>query len=238
MTEPARSEMAISSYLLGELDQAERAEFERRLAADHALREEVEALRPVVARLETLPPQAWDPPEPPRLRAPATEAATAAAGPAAAGRRAERRGWLGPAPLALAGGLAALLLAAGIWIGTLIDDEARDGAAGAPAITLSPIDGGDGHGELTILEEGGRATLAVSGLPPSRGDFYEVWLLGERGMVSLASFRVGAEGRATVELNLPVDPSRYGSFDVSREPDDGDPAHSSDSVLQGPAGAA
>jgi anti-sigma-K factor RskA len=237
MTEPIHSEAAIASYLLGELDEAERAEFEAGLAVDHALREEVEALRPLVARLQTLPPEAWDPPEPPPLRAPATEAATATAPPAAVGGRTERRGWLEPAPLALAGGLAALLLAAGVWIGTLIDDEARDGAAGAPAITLSPIDGGDGRGELTISEEGGRATLAVSGLPASRGDFYEVWLLGERGMVSLASFRVGAEGRATIELNLPVDPSRYGSFDVSREPDDGDPAHSSDSVLQGPVAA-
>ena len=51
--------------------------------------------------------------------------------------------------------------------------------------------------------------------------------------MSLGSFRVGAKGGATVELPLPVDPSRYRFLDVSVERDDGDPSHSSRSVLRG-----
>jgi hypothetical protein len=51
--------------------------------------------------------------------------------------------------------------------------------------------------------------------------------------VSLGSFRVGPDGRATLEVPLPVDPSRYRFLDVSVEPDDGDPSHSSRSILRG-----
>ena len=43
------------AYLLGELDDAQVAEFERAMTADPALREEVERLRPVVSRLERVP---------------------------------------------------------------------------------------------------------------------------------------------------------------------------------------
>jgi hypothetical protein len=43
----------------------------------------------------------------------------------------------------------------------------------------------------------------------------------------------GADGRAKVELPLPVDPSRYRFLDISVEPDDGNPAHSSRSILRG-----
>ena len=43
------------AYLLGELDDAQVAAFERAMAADPALREEVERLRPVVSKLERVP---------------------------------------------------------------------------------------------------------------------------------------------------------------------------------------
>ena len=73
MSEPAQKrDEEISAYLLGELEEAERADFERRLARDPELRDEVEGLRPVVSRLVALPDQAWDAPEPPPLGAAAT----------------------------------------------------------------------------------------------------------------------------------------------------------------------
>ena len=89
---------------------------------------------------------------------------------------------------------------------------------------------------MELARTGGRATLDVSGLAPSRrGEFYELWLLSPPGdLVSLGSFRVAAGGRATLEVPVPVDPSRYRFVDVSVEADDGDPAHSSRSVLRGP----
>jgi hypothetical protein len=39
---------------------------------------------------------------------------------------------------------------------------------------------------------------------------------------------------SAVEVELPVDPGRFSFFDISREPADGDPGHSTDSVLRGP----
>ncbi len=52
-------------------------------------------------------------------------------------------------------------------------------------------------------------------------------------MVALGSFRVDAHGDAVVRVPLPVDPARYRYFDVSLQPDSGDPAHSGISVLRG-----
>ena len=111
---------AISAYLLGELDDAERAEFERRLAREPALRAEVEALRPVVRGLAAMPQEAWKAPEPPPLSLPVSEISEA---------RVKRsppraRGWRWtPARAALAGAVAAAFLGAGVWIGTLVDDD-------------------------------------------------------------------------------------------------------------------
>ena len=87
-------------------------------------------------------------------------------------------------------------------------------------------------------QAGGTATVKLDGLRPSAGgDFYEVWLLGSDGeLVSLGSVRVPESGSATLEnIQLPVDPERFQFLDVSREPADGDPGHSSDSVLRGPS---
>ena len=42
-------------------------------------------------------------------------------------------------------------------------------------------------------------------------------------------------GEAELDVELPVDPSDFQFLAVSREPGDGDPLHSGDSVLRGPA---
>ena len=78
--------------------------------------------------------------------------------------------------------------------------------------------------------------MRVSGLRPNTdGDFYELWLLGERGeLVSLGSFNVPDSGVAEIDVPVPVDPESFRYLDVSREPADGDPSHSTDSVLRGP----
>ena len=106
---------------------------------------------------------------------------------------------------------------------------------------LKPVDSrGQGATGVVSLEPraGGKATVRLPGLRPSTGgDFYELWLLGDGGeLVSLGSVRVPASVRATLEnVQLPVDPERFSFLDVSREPADGDPGHSSISVLRGPS---
>jgi anti-sigma-K factor RskA len=221
----------VTDYVLGEMGPARASAFERAMAEDPALREEADSLRRAAVRLERLPAEAWDPADPPPLVLPAT-----APRPAPRGRLVLR-----PAFAALA---AAALLAAGVALGALLD---RDGAPGAPApapvaretLPLRPFGegGASARGQVVLSgRDGDRATVRVSGLPPASSDeFYELWLLGDDGLVALGSFQVGPDGTATLEVPLPVDPAGYEAFDVSVEPGDGDPTHSGRSVLRGPA---
>jgi len=206
----------LSAYLLGELGPEERAAFERALTGDPALREEVERLRPVVARLETLDAGAWEPaaapplhlPEPPRRR---------------------RLLVLRPAVAALA---AVALITAGLAIGLL---TTGDGAPDGRELALQPLGGAPAgaQGEARLAAD--RATVRVDGLPPSaRGQFYELWLLNSADdLVSLGSFRVPQSGAAEVTVPVPGDATGYGFVDLSVERDDGNPSHSGDSVLRG-----
>jgi anti-sigma-K factor RskA len=233
----------ISSYLLGELGAGEAAAFERRLEADHELREEVERLRPLVTRLEELPPEVWEAAEPPPLSLPEGAIGPSPSEAAEAGRSGRRRGLrlptliLRPLPAA---GLAAMLLAIGVAGGLLIGGDGGSGGpeAGASDLVLSRIDDGPAgaHGDVILAGDRSQATVDVSGLDPSGPDnFYELWLLDEDGrMIALGAFEVGADGRAEVELPIPVAPSGYRYFDVSLQEDNGNPAHSGVSVLRGP----
>ena len=100
---------------------------------------------------------------------------------------------------------------------------------------VSAAENAGGTAELRP-EAGGRATVELRGLRPSGPrDFYELWLLGDDGeLVSLGSVRVPDSGDATLDVELPVDPKQFRYLDLSREPDDGDPSHSTISILRGP----
>jgi anti-sigma-K factor RskA len=209
-------------------------------------------------KLERLPREAWERPEPPEApwaaAQPSADAQTSSAAQPSAdagapaervaapsgGRRAapERRWALRPAAALLA---AVALLAVGVGAGLLVagDDGDQGTAPVERRVELQPVQGrGQGaSGNVELVERaGGEATLRLQGLTPSaRGDFYELWLLGDKGeLVSLGSFRVPRSGGASLRVPLPVDPARFRYLDVSREPADGDPGHSSISVLRGP----
>ena len=183
--------------------------------------------------LEALPPEAWERPTPPAPPWPAEEP-----------RRVGRRRWITLRPLAAAAA-SLVLLGAGTGAGLLLSgDSGDDGTPGGPGaaplrVELGPV-GGRGEGATGVANlqprPGGEATLSLAGLRPSaEGDFYELWLLGEGGeLVSLGSVRVPSSGRATIDVQLPVDPGRFDFIDLSREPADGDPSHSTISVLRGP----
>lgn len=186
----------------------------------------------LASRLEELPREAWDRPVPPPAPWPVEETAAPA-----------RRRRLILRPLA-AVAASLVLLAAGLGAGLLLsgDDDGSGKPGTAPArVELKPVDGrAQGATGVVSLEPqaGGSATVELSGLRPNKGDdFYELWLLGDGGeLVSLGSVRVPDSGEATLEnVQLPVDPGRFSFLDVSREPGDGDPGHSSISVLRGPS---
>ncbi len=185
-----------------------------------------QSLDDLARRLEQLPREAWDRPEPPPAPWPAEE------------RPARRRGFLLRPVAAVAASV--VLLAAGVAGGLLLGGGEDDGDAPAGVkVALGPVDGrGAGAtGEVSLEGAGGgTADVRVTGLKPSdAGSFYELWLIGDEGeLVSLGSFRVPRSGVAELSVPLPVDPERFRFVDVSREPDDGDPSHSKISVLRGP----
>jgi anti-sigma-K factor RskA len=226
----------VSDYLLGELSDAERARFEAALAADPGLAAEVERLRPVVARLDALEPSVWVPPDdlPPLPPLPGTAAPPAAPAP----RR--PRWW--QRPLALrplpAAAIATVLLVVGIAAGVLVAGGDGDDAAGGRVIALAPVEplGGKATGTAQFAASGERAKVHLTGLPPSEdGEFYELWLLNAPDdLVSLGSFQVPASGEVDVSVPVPGDAGAFKALDVSVEPADGDPAHSSKSVLRAP----
>jgi anti-sigma-K factor RskA len=147
-------------------------------------------------------------------------------------------------PRVAVGALSALfLLAAGVGVGLQLggDDALTDGG---PVQTVQLDAFGEevppgASGEVLMTSGDGatsdRMTLDVSGLEQS-GDreFYELWLLGEKGeLIALGSFRVPPDGSSTIEVPLPVNPERYRYFDISIQPENGDPQHSGRSVLRG-----
>lgn len=197
------------------------------LERDGAFRAEVDRLRATAAMLGGLDPAAWSDEEPPPLRLAATIAETG--DPPAPGRRPGRvrRRFVAATAAAVLVALAVVLLA-------------RHGDDGIPApppttLALRPLPGAAGRAILKLNGARTEAELRAAGLRPSgTHDFYEAWLADDRGhMVSMGTFRVGPSGRVDVHMAVAVDVSRYALVDVSFERDDGNPAHSDDSVLRG-----
>ena len=226
-------EALITDYLLGELPEERRAEVERRIAGEPAFADAVARMRAVVQGLEAVPDLGWPADEPPAL--PPLPPLPGLARP-------RRFAWTVPRA-AVAAAAAAAVRAAGIAIGALVAGGGDDAPPEGPALALARLGdaGSSAHGEARVV--GGDADtlrVQVSGLQPSgAGAVYELWLLdGADRLLSLGSFRVPASGDAEVDVPLPVPVTDFRYIDVSREPEDGDPAHSGDSVLRGPTGTA
>ena len=227
-----------AAYLLGELDESQAAEFDRRLQSDPELRLEVEAMRPLLADLEALPGEAWPEErvaEPaPGARAASPPAAATVEDEAAPRPRPRRRLWSLRPAFALGALLVALLL--GGAAGALLSGDGSDEEAPAATLTLQPLSSGSAAKGEVAMPVPDEMVLTVSDLPPSgQGQYYELWLLdGAEQTVPVASFRVGADGTAKLRVPLPADPARYRYFDVSRQHAAQGTEHSADSVLRGP----
>jgi anti-sigma-K factor RskA len=218
------------------LDDQERRVAERLMVEDPSFRAEVERLRATARGLGGLEAELWQPEPPPALDVDRAAVAAAVAGarrPLAHGPR--TRAWRSrlrrpPVVLAMAATVLALAVA-GVLLARAGSGD--DPAAPSTTLALRPLPGvGGGEARLTIA--GTDAQLRGSGLRPSGAhDYYEAWLADARGrMVSMGSFRVGADGRVDAHMPVAVDVGRYQLVDVSLEPDDGDPAHSRRSVLR------
>ena len=189
-------------------------------------------LRDVAAQLVALGPAEWELAAPPPLRPTVAEAHAHAE----RRRRARRRGRLAPGLVrrpALVAGAALVLVGLGTALVALIGGGDGRPVAGREVALAAVGDGPRGAHAAARL----RATtmqLTVTGLPRvGAGGFYEVWMMRDAThLVALGSFRVGADGRARVDLPVTASPRRFPVLDISREAADGDPAHSGHSVLR------
>ena len=236
----------LASYLLGELDEGARRDFERILAEDPSLAAEAEQLSRIVTRLDAVDAAAWELPEPPPLRLDpqALGESPTATSPAKARRESFLARLFGGSMRlqpALAAGLVALIFVGGLGAGLLIAGDSGpgddgDSALSAQAIDLQPVGtlNAAASGNAQLENSGEKIRIRVNGLQPNQaGDFYEAWLMDPKnGLVSIGSFKVGDDGSAEIDVPVPVDPKSFPIVDISLEPSDGAPAHSGKSVLR------
>ncbi|MFJ5774421.1 anti-sigma factor [Streptomyces sp. NPDC093094] len=135
--------------------------------------------------------------------------------------------------------LAAAGLAAGAALGSAVtwwqlDDDvppvytSRDSRL-APLAVPQAV----GTARLVRSSPAGReVTVTVAGLPRTDG-YYEVWLMDRTHTRLIAVGVLGPDGRATLPLPAGVDLSGYPLIDVSAQENDGNPAHSGQSVVRG-----
>ncbi len=214
-----RFEGLLGSYLLGELAVEEERELERHLEGCSECRRELDRVRQTHNLLRQLAAN-----EPPAELKDQVLAQVRDEIPA----RSAGGGWF------WASAVAALLVVAVLGVGlfTTITDDSSSGVP-LTATVLAPEAGG----EVRVEEAGEnfRVELEVWGMPElEENEYYEMWYYAEDGgRISCGTFRVGPEGRTTVNLTAPANARDYPEIEITREPDDGDPGSSGEEVLEG-----
>jgi hypothetical protein len=102
------------------------------------------------------------------------------------------------------------------------------------SVALEPLADYTTTGTATVEVVDGTEMLAVdvTGLPSTDG-YFEVWLLASDQSSMIALGTLGGGERATLPLPAGVSLTDYPVVDISAEPYDGDPTHSTDSVVRG-----
>ena len=218
---------ATAAYLLGALDETERAAFEEHLAGCPACRAEVDQLRPAAQAL----PEPMAPPPALKARIMA-EVEREASLLAAAGPEADRPQALGRrrfslrvprlVPVAVAAALLVVGVAIGVGATALRGGPERTVAAEvtAPGATVS----------LEVNGEEGR--LLARGLPaPPSGRVYQVWLKrdGHAPEPTAAMFMPSRDGAATA--SVPGSLEDIDQVMVTDEPDGGSPQPTGDLLV-------
>lgn len=157
-------------------------------------------------------------------------AGTARPGDRTVGRKRARR-WIAGAAVASF----VLGAAVAVGVGQLVSRDSTDVVEQA---SLDPLPGWDVRGTARVEDADGKLQLIVDLPDNSVPGFREVWLLdleGETpGLLSVGTLN-GDQG--IFDLPPDVDLAKYSVVDISSEPFDGDPAHSTDSIVRGELGA-
>jgi hypothetical protein len=139
-----------------------------------------------------------------------------------------RRRWL---PLAAAASVG-LLLGAGVVYAASGSSEPEPQIIASTS--LDPLEDSGASGSVRVVETatGARVDVDMSGLSEGPG-FFEVWLLSSDAsrLISLGVLDSSSSGSFAVPPG--VSTADYPIVDVSLEPEDGDPAHSKNSLARG-----
>ncbi|MGC4111301.1 MAG: anti-sigma factor [Nocardioides sp.] len=132
-------------------------------------------------------------------------------------------------------GFAAGIVVAGLGAVALHQLNESPGPRVVSEAQVAPFEGrGTTSGQATVLQRGRSRSvrLKVTGAPSSPHTFVEAWLLDPKTNAMLA---LGVVRDSTQTFPIPddLDLREYTAVDVSLEPMDGDPAHSSDSLARG-----
>ena len=135
---------------------------------------------------------------------------------------------------ALVGLVAAAALVVGLIagaVGTSLLTRPADPLVVADAV-LEPFPGWDASGSARVEESTTGALQIVVDMSAPDGGLREVWLLDPEtsGLISLGLMS-GTSGAFSLPAELDLE--RYSVVDISQEPDDGNPAHSGDSIVRG-----
>jgi anti-sigma-K factor RskA len=219
----------VGAYLLGALDDAERAAFEAELERDEHLRAEVEHLRVAADALPASAPQMAPPPHlKDRIMAVVNAEAELLAGAAPEARRerpratGRRRARWSMRP-ALAAAIALLVLVVGVT-GVLVGSAVLDGGE---QVTVAEV------GDAKLIErDGGHSTLVARDLDaPGFRRVYQVWLQreGQPPQPTNALFSTRADGTASVDVPGSLDDVE--AVLVTSEPEGGSRAPTTDPVI-------
>lgn len=102
------------------------------------------------------------------------------------------------------------------------------------SVPLEPLAAYSAAGTASVEVVDGTEMLAVdvTGLPATDG-YFEVWLLAPDSSSMIALGTLGPDEKAVLPLPAGVSLADYPVVDISAEPYDGDPTHSTDSVVRG-----
>jgi Anti-sigma-K factor rskA len=117
-------------------------------------------------------------------------------------------------------------------VGSSLVSQSDDPRVLAEAV-LEPFPDWPASGSARVEENADGSREVVVDLSAPSGGLREVWLIDPEtsGLISLGLLS-GTSGTFSVPADLDLD--RYSVIDVSEEPDDGDPAHSGNSIVRGP----
>ena len=139
-------------------------------------------------------------------------------------------GWMRRPGVWLAAAAATVLLAAGVFWSVQQNQAPVTPLARAE---LSPVDQHSATGSARVVEaKDGQRTLEVQVNKNEARGYQEVWLIAP-DLSRLVSLGVMTSGSGTFPVPAGLNLSEYPIVDVSDEPVDGNPAHSSVSIVRG-----